>query len=164
MKKFQDDEFYNIIDPIKKVEEYQKLKQIKHHGITRYEHSLRVAYYSYIVTKKLKLDYKEATQAALLHDFFIDEVENKNPITKLRQHPDYAVSNASKIINLSDKQVDIIKTHMFPITFTPPKYLESWIVDFADDVASIHERGNGIIKRCKKVAIILYVLFISINF
>lgn len=164
MEEIQNTEFYNIINPIESTEEYQKLKQAKHHGITRYEHSMRVAYYSYIVTKRLGLDYKETTEAALLHDFFLDEVKDKNPISKLRQHPEYAVSNASKIIDLSDKQVDIIKTHMFPVTFTPPKYLESWIVDIVDDVATIRERGSVVVKHCKKVALILYVLFFSINF
>ena len=29
---------------------------------------------------------------------------------------------------------------MFPVTFRPPKYLESWIVDLADDFAAIYER------------------------
>lgn len=164
MEKIQDTEFCNIINPIKSIEEYQKLKQIKHHGINRYEHSLRVAYYSYIITKKLGLDYKETTEAALLHDFFLDEVIDKSPIGKLRQHPEYAVSNASKIMNLSDKQIDIIKTHMFPVTFTPPKYLESWIVDIVDDIASIHERGRTVVKSCKKVALIIYILFFSIRF
>lgn len=164
MSDFQDEEFCNLINPIKSLDEYQKLKEIKHHGITRYEHSLRVAYYSYIITKALKLDYKETTEAALLHDFFLDEVENKNPIAKLRQHPNYAVENASKIIDLSEKQINIIKTHMFPVTFTPPKYLESWIVDVVDDVASIYERGNNFRKQCKTAMIFLYVLlFINIK-
>lgn len=159
MSEFIDEEFSILIDPIKSLDEYQKLKDIKHHGITRYEHSLRVAYYSYIITKALRLDYKETATAALLHDFFIDEVSKKNPIAKLRQHPSYAVENASKIINLSDKQIDIIKTHMFPVTFTPPKYLESWIVDIIDDIASVYERGNNFRKHCKTAMIFLYVLF-----
>lgn len=164
MPEFLDEEFCDLIRPIKNLDEYQKLKSIKHHGITRYEHSLRVAYYSYIITKALKLDYKETTEAALLHDFFIDEVKEKNPIARLRQHPEYAVLNASKIIDLSEKQVDIIKTHMFPITFTPPKYLESWVVDIIDDIASIYERGNNIRKNCKTAMIFLYVLlFINVK-
>lgn len=164
MPEFLDDEFCDLINPIKSLDEYQKLKDIKHHGITRYEHSLRVAYYSYIITKALKLDYKETAEAALLHDFFIDEVDKKNPLAKLRQHPDYALENASKIIDLSEKQIDIIKTHMFPVTFTPPKYLESWIVDIIDDIASIYERGNNIRKHCKTAMIFLYVLlFINIK-
>ena len=69
MSEFIDEEFSILIDPIKSLDEYQKLKDIKHHGITRYEHSLRVAYYSYIITKALRLDYKETATAALLHDF-----------------------------------------------------------------------------------------------
>ena len=39
---------------------------------------------------------------------------------------------------------DIIKTHMFPVTFRPPKYLESWLVDIIDDIASIYERSYSI--------------------
>ena len=53
MNKYQDIEFKNIISSIESNEEFQKLKNIKHHGITRYEHSLRVAYYSYKETKLL---------------------------------------------------------------------------------------------------------------
>ncbi len=159
MANFNNREFCKLVNFIMSCDEYQKLKEIKHHGITRYEHSLRVAYYSYIITKVLKLDYKETTEAALLHDFFSNEVDNKNPIAKLRQHPERAVENASKIIHLSEKQIDIIKTHMFPITFTPPKYLESWIVDIVDDVASIYERGKCIPRYCKTALISLYMLF-----
>lgn len=156
---YQDDEFCNLIRPIKSLDEYQMLKTVKHHGVTRYEHSLRVAYYSYIITKALKLDYKETTEAALLHDFFVDEVKGMNLIERLRLHPESAVNNALKIVDLSDKQIDIIKTHMFPVTFTPPKYLESWIVDIIDDIASIFERGNNFRKQCKTAMIFLYVLF-----
>lgn len=164
MRVYQNEEFQNIIEPISSNEKYCKLKNIKHHGITRYEHSVRVAYYSYKITKILNLDYNETTQAALLHDFFLDEVMEKNPIAKLRQHPGYAVKNANQIIELSDKQIDIIKTHMFPITFTPPKYLEGWIVDLVDDVASIYERGIFLKRHLKTAMVIIYTLiFINIK-
>ena len=29
---------------------------------------------------------------------------------------------------------------MLPVTFTPPKYLESWLVDIIDDFAAVYER------------------------
>ena len=45
MPEFLDEEFCDLIRPIKNLDEYQKLNSIKHHGITRYEHSLRVADY-----------------------------------------------------------------------------------------------------------------------
>ena len=120
-----------------------------------------MAYYSYLVTKFLKLDYKETTEAAMLHDFFTTEVEKENAILKLRRHPHHAVQNSLKYYNLSEKQVDIIKTHMFPVTFTPPKYIESWIVDIVDDVVSIFERAFWIKKSVKTAATFLLVLLIK---
>lgn len=36
-----DNDFYYIIEDILNNKEFQKLKEIKHHGITRYNHLLR---------------------------------------------------------------------------------------------------------------------------
>ncbi len=154
-------EFDNIISEIISNNEFNKLKNINHHGITRYDHSLRVAYFTYKITKILKLNYIEATTAALLHDFFIDEVENELGIFKLRRHPNYAFDNASKYFDLTKLQEDIIKTHMFPVTFTPPKYLESWIVDIVDDFSAIYEKTYTIKKELKAAFLFLAVLLIS---
>ena len=162
MCKYNNYEFKRLVNPIINNKEFQKTKKIRHHGMTRYDHSLRVAYFSYLVTKALKLDYKETTSAALLHDFFTDEVVNKNAVARLRKHPGHAVENAKKYFELSDKQEDIIKTHMFPVTFTPPKYLESWIVDIVDDVAAIYEKATSVKKELKVVS--TYILVLVINF
>lgn len=161
MDKYQNKEFENIINHITSNEEFLKLKEIKHHGITRYDHSLSVAYYSYKVTKLFHLDYKATTEAALLHDFFQEEVNDKNLIARLRQHPNCAVVNATSNFNLTEKQIDIIKTHMFPITFTPPKYLESWIVDVVDDISAIKERGTVIKKQVKTIAALMLILLLN---
>ena len=158
---YRNKEFKRLIKPIVDNKEFQKTKKIAHHGITRYDHSMRVAYFSYLVTKFLRLDYKETTEAALLHDFFTDEVKNKNGIARLRQHPSCAVENAKKYFELSAKQEDIIKTHMFPVTFTPPKYLESWIVDLVDDVASIYERGKTMKNEIKTAVSFVFVFLIN---
>ena len=108
-----------------------------------------------------ELDYyllKETTEAALLHDFFMEEVDDKNFISRLRKHPNCAIKNAEEICNLNDKQIDIIKTHMFPITFTPPKYMESWIVDIVDDVSAIAEQSKVIKQHVKVVGTFLLIL------
>lgn len=167
--KYSDEEFSSLIKDILDIKEFQKTIYIKHHGITRYEHSLRVAYISYRITKFLRLNYKETTEAALLHDFFIDELDNKNKASKLINHPNVAVENASKYIELTDRQVDIIKTHMFPITFEPPKYLESWIVDIADDLSAIYEKIYSIrmqllntMKEASLVGTFFFVLLLNI--
>lgn len=161
MNKYKNSEFHRIVKPLLDSCPFEETKKNKHHGITRYEHSMRVAYFSYIVTKFLRLDYKETTEAALLHDFFTDEVKDKNGIARLRQHPSCAVENAKEYFELSAKQEDIIKTHMFPVTFTPPKYLESWIVDLVDDVASIYERGKTMKNEIKTAVSFVFVFLIN---
>lgn len=137
---YKDDEFNRLIWPIIQNEEYQKTKFCTHHGLNRYDHMVRVAFYSYKITKALHLNYQEATKGAVLHDFFFNE-EEKNKIVRLVEHPEMAYLNASKYFDLSDLEEDIIRTHMFPIGKNVPKYLESWIVDLVDDVASIYEKS-----------------------
>ena len=160
MKIYQDNEFNKIICEVSNNKEFQKLKKVKHHGINRCEHSVRVAYYTYKITKILHLDYKESTIAALLHDFFQEEVSDKNFVVRLRKHPGIAVKNATQYFKLNEKQIDIIKTHMFPITFTPPKYMEGWIVDFVDDASAIFEQGRVIKQHVKIVGTFLLILLL----
>lgn len=161
MNRYQNKEFNDIISHISNNKDFLKLKSIKHHGITRYDHSIRVAYYSYKITKLLHLDYKETTEAALLHDFFQEEVAGKNFVARLRKHPKCALKNATDNFDLSEKQMDIIKSHMFPIAFTPPKYIESWIVDGVDDISAIQERGAVIKQQAKVVGTFLLVLLFN---
>lgn len=115
-------------------------KKYSHHGINRFDHSYRVALHTYNITKAFHLNYKSATKAAILHDFFLDEVKDENAIKKLTNHPQVAVNNAKKYFDINEMEEDIIKKHMFPITFVPPKYIEGWIVDIIDDYVSIYER------------------------
>ena len=160
-KYYNNEEFYIIIDEILNSLKFQKLKEIHHHGITRFDHCLRVSYFTYCITKKLHLHYREATKGALLHDFFTNEVESENGFFKLRRHPNCALLNATQLIKLGDIEKDIIKSHMFPITFTPPKYLESWIVDFVDDFSAIYERFIVTKKELKAAFTFLFLLFIN---
>ena len=161
MNKYDSEEFYNIIREYYEHDEVKKMANYKHHGITRLEHSLRVAYYTYIVTKTLKLNYKDATIAAMLHDFFLDEVDNDNMIFRLRRHANYAVINSKKYFNINSFQEDIIKKHMFPVTFIPPKYLEGWIVDIVDDFSAIFERGYEVEKKARTSVSLLILMILS---
>ena len=126
-----------------------EMKNYSHHGINRYDHSYRVAYHTYVITKKIKLNYKSATKAAMLHDFFHSEVQDDNSVKRLIAHPDYAVINAKKHFGINEMEEDIISKHMFPITFSPPKYVEGWIVDIVDDYVSIYERLLSVFKSLK---------------
>ena len=161
MNNYSDEEFLYIISGILNNDEFMKLDTIKHHGITRLDHSLRVAYYSYKVCKLLGLDYIQVTEAALLHDFFTDEVQDKNMIIRLIKHPTIALNNSLKYYRLSPMQEDIIKTHMFPVTIIPPKYLESWIVDLIDDISAVYERVVCTKKSISTAVSFIFVLIIN---
>ena len=71
MTKEFDREYRQIVYHILVNEEFHKIKSIEHHGVTRYDHSLKVSYYSYKIAKFLHLDYEETARGGLLHDFFL---------------------------------------------------------------------------------------------
>ncbi len=136
---YPDQEFNQIITPIVTNEEYQKTKECIHHGMNRYDHMVRVAYYSYKITKFCHLNYCATARASVLHDFFLDDVA-ENKAKRLLVHPEAALKNSLEQFELDTLEQDIIKTHMFPLGKSIPRYLESWIVDIVDDVASIYEK------------------------
>lgn len=158
------DEFVNITYDILENKEFNKLKNVVHHGMNRYDHSFRVAIVSYSITKFLNLDYQKTARAALLHDFFLEENEGVGALTRIKtlfKHPSYAVNNSNKHFLLSDLEKDIIETHMFPVSFKIPKYLESWIVDLVDDGVSIYERLFGFRKQISFASSFMLILLMN---
>ena len=134
-------EFDLIVKDIVNNANFRELDSELHHGITRYGHSLRVAKGVYKVTKKLHMNYKEATRAALLHDFFFSyQLEENGPIKNLGEHPKVAYLNATKYYNLSDLQKNMILSHMFPLGGVLPKYKESFCITLVDKVVAIYEQ------------------------
>jgi uncharacterized protein len=155
----ENEEFESIIKDINDSEEFQKTKEIIHHCSNRYDHCRRVAYYSYLITKKLHLSYEEVARAGMLHDFFLvdnKDITFKEKLGTLMNHPKYALKYSEKFFELTDKEKDIISTHMFPIAPTRiPKYLESWIVNLVDDYVAIKEEYYA-----KKKQLISYANFV----
>ena len=138
-------EFENIIKDILFNETVQNLRLYKHHyGSNRYEHSLSVSYYSYIISKFLGLDHVSCARGGLLHDLFLYDCENPEtrPKHHIKEHPNVALINAEKLFILNSIEKDIIKKHMWPITFSPPKYLETFVVTFVDKYCAIKECLN----------------------
>lgn len=133
-------EFERITQDILYHPEFIKLKGELHHGISRYEHSVRVAKTSYNLSKAMKLNYKEITRAALLHDFFFDEeLKEYNKRKTLVEHPKKAKENAKRYFVLNERQENAIESHMFPLMGCIPKYKESIIVGIADKLVATHE-------------------------
>lgn len=133
-------EFNQIVEDILKHEEFLKLQHELHHGISRFEHSLRVAKMAYGMSKKMGMDYERVTRAALLHDFYTnDDTLEYNAKETLKAHPSIALNNAKKYFDLDKMQENIIEAHMFPITKKVPVYKESWLVSTADKIVATHE-------------------------
>lgn len=158
--KYQDKEYQSIIKPILDIEEFHKTKDIVHHGVNRFEHSVRVSYYSYKICKFFRLNFYDTARGGLLHDFFLDNHDTGKVLT-LVKHPQYALEKSSEYFILSDLEQDIIKSHMFPIAPVPPKFLESWVVDMVDNVASVYERCSSMSKQLSTG--INFILLILIN-
>lgn len=159
-----DSEYLSIIDEIILNEEFLKTKNILHHGLTRYDHNIRVSYFSYRVTKLLRLDYISTARAGLLHDFFLEDGASSKCIERAKLmflHPKLASKKAEENFHLNEKEKDIILTHMFPVAPYVPKYMESWIVDAVDDIVAIFEKAYSLRVELSHAMTFLVLIFIN---
>ncbi len=121
-------------------EKFQSLKNDPHHGLTRYDHVLRVAKNTYYVSKIFRMDYISATRGALLHDYFNDsDYNNTKGIKKGSIHPVIALNNARREYYLNKKEENIIISHMFPMGKVKPNCKESWLVTSVDKSVAVYE-------------------------
>lgn len=141
MTKRQKEKFNSLVEDITNNEKFDKLNKELHHGISRYEHSMRVATWTYKICNLLNMkELENTTRAALLHDFYVDsDLNSDHSYQKLGEHPNVALENSLEYFDLDDLQQDIIKSHMFPCTVSLPKYKESWLVSLVDKTVSAYE-------------------------
>ena len=140
------DEFTEIINKIINNDEYQKRKEYMHHeNESVYEHSLKVAYLSYLFAKKHNLDIKNTVIGALLHDFYYrpwQEDTEKKSFFKQHGfvHAAEALENAKLIFPeyMNPMVEDIILKHMFPLNIRLPRYKESYVVCLMDKYSSLN--------------------------
>lgn len=123
---------------------FDETKNFIQHGNTSvYTHVISVAKKSIEIAEKynLKLDMDSMIRGALLHDYFLYDWHDGKRERWIHgfTHPMKAYKNAKSEINLNRLERDIIIKHMFPLTILPPRYLESWIVTFADKYVSAVE-------------------------
>lgn len=120
---------------------------IQHGNVTVYEHCIHVALCAIRINKWLgvKCRPRDLIRGALLHDYFLydwhkgDDPKNIHPKLHGFYHPGIALNNATKDFHLSEREKDIIKKHMWPLTFFPPRCREAWVVCMADKYASTLE-------------------------
>ena len=139
-------EFNEILSDILSNETVKQMHNYIQHGeISCYTHCYYVAYYTYLICKKLKLDYKSAVRGAMLHDLLLYDWHTTSPADINEKgvhawaHPRIALKNASKIFNLNDTEKDIIRNHMWPVTLKFPKTKEAFIVSCMDKYSATAE-------------------------
>ena len=131
-------------------------RHIQHGNMTVHSHVISVARYSLLLNRKLRIgcNKHDLIRGALLHDYFlydwhIPDAENPHKLHGF-YHPGKALQNALKEYKLTEREKDIIKKHMWPLTVMPPACREAWIVTMADKWCSLLEtlhmyRGHGVL-------------------
>ncbi|MFV0412833.1 MAG: HDIG domain-containing metalloprotein [Oscillospiraceae bacterium] len=137
--------FTALIDDLLQDEKVQEMQQMPQHGKSGncYDHSLYVAYLSFLVCRRLGLDYVAAARGGMLHDFCLcNWKEESAGISRLWTHPHLALKNAEERYELSQMEKDIIVKHMWPLTRPLPRYRESLVVSMADKVCALLEMSR----------------------
>ena len=118
-----DADYLALVDDLLDLKEVQYMKKnIQHSDITTFEHTLCVSYIAYKLCKIL--DWHKPDPSHRLHGY---------------RHPGFALKNAKEITTLSSVEEDIINRHMWPLTPTPPRYREAWVVTLVDKYCATKE-------------------------
>ena len=138
-------EFLAVIEEMVEHPKVLQMKNFMQHGNTScYQHCMNVAYYNYQICKRFGFDAKAAARGGLLHDMFLydwhSHCPQKGEMLHAFSHPIKALQNAEKYFKLNAKEKDIIRCHMWPVTFFHmPRTRESWITVITDKYCSMRE-------------------------
>ena len=132
-------EFCRLTGELLESEPVRMMGRWQHHGrITTLDHSLFVAYWSYRAAKALGLDARAAARGGLLHDLYLYDSKDKSahPGWQCFDNPRAAARNAGELTQLSDKERNIILSHMWPLGGALPRSREAWLVDLVDTLCA----------------------------
>lgn len=134
-------EYHELVKNILCNREFLKLSLYTHHQwTTRLMHSINVSYLSWFIAGKLGCDEKAAARAGLLHDFCPYDFKAETPTGEHQAfyHPKAAAENSATHFDMTDRELDAILSHMFPLG-PLPRNREAWIISFADKACAIAE-------------------------
>lgn len=87
----------------------------------------------------------ELERAALLHDYFLYNWHEPGVGHEMHafMHATRAMRNAQLAFpDLTLREADAIRSHMFPLTPVPPHYREGWLVTYADKWCATYETAQ----------------------
>lgn len=143
-KNVQNTEYYVVIADLLELDEVRALADFRHHIMTtRWQHCLNVSYYNYRICRLLRLDAVSAARAGLLHDLYHYDTKRYHKGTHTLGHSSYhpmkALENAERIVEMNDRERDMIEKHMWPVTHRRPKYAETYIITLVDKYCAVIE-------------------------
>lgn len=149
-------QFTNLVDDLINHPKVNQLSSYKQHlNTSRFQHSLNVAYYSFLFSKRLNVNTEDTVRAALLHDFFLYDWRTEQPVAgnHVTVHPQQALLNAQTVTHVTPLMEDVILSHMWPLGSQKPKSKEAWIVSVADKVCTIMELTYQLTAKSKRWAL-----------
>ena len=145
LSKAQKREFVKIAREVMHSGRYREMKKYySHSDVTVYTHCVKVAYaaYSFAVKHGIRCDLKALVRGALLHDYYLYDWHDPNKGFRWHgfKHHRFALRNAEQDYPILRREREIIRSHMFPLTFwCVPKCREAWIVSVADKIVASEE-------------------------
>ena len=138
-----EEKFNRLLETISQDPRSQQMKQYVQHGkITTYDHCLDVAKTSYRLGHlfHVKVNDAELARGAFLHDYYLYDWHHHDKRWHGFTHPASAIDNADRDFNLSDREKNIIESHMWPlIPHKLPRSMEAVLVCVADKICSLRE-------------------------
>jgi uncharacterized protein len=137
--------FYDEVDRLLNDPKVRGMSSFSQHkGTNTLRHSIKVAQASFKLAEHLgwDIDERELARGALLHDYYQYDIQERGlgPYRHGTSHPGIAAKNAEADFSLNDKELNIIKSHMWPLTLlTPPRSREAVLVCMADKYIATKE-------------------------
>ena len=110
-------EYRSLIEQLLQTPEFRSLAAYRHHKMNRQQHSFNVSWYAFRLARFCRWDAAAVARSGLLHDLFYYNFRDSD-CTKnehIYAHPQQALANARRLINLTPKEEDIILNHMWPM-------------------------------------------------
>ena len=132
-------------------------KYPQHNGSNTLIHCVQVAKRSFALAEEFgwDIDEKELARGAMLHDYYQYDIKEEgfSAYHHGTSHPLTAMKKAQEDFDLTEKERNIIRGHMWPLTLAhPPKSKEAILVCLADKDIATREFARPEIRKAKKLA------------
>ena len=134
--------YLDCVSDLLTTQQVASMRQWRHHfSVTTYDHSLFVSYMAFRLARRWNCDHRMAARMGLLHDLYLYDSHDPSahPGNQCFDHPVAALKNARDLLPLTDKEANIIVSHMWPLAKTMPRSREALIVNLADKVCATLE-------------------------